>query len=186
MKKLIWKLRDPLGRKPRGGWIWKEEGASSEAKSLEGLYTLIQLAREREGLSCDGLRQEMIDYFCARDPHIGMQVEEEISGSPDETPEERAIAHIKHLLTLKLTYTDFPDTKKRRKICKRCPHNNRTPYIQKYTKEKIFQLTRGSPDDFLGTCDKFHHDNSIATCVEPEPGILQPDNLPDECWIGKL
>ena len=184
MKKEVWRFREPLGRKPRGGWKWKESGAFYDANSLEALYSLIQLGRERDGISCEGLRQQMIDHFCEQDPHLGIKTLIDVTGSPDETAEQKSISWIKHLLTLKLTYIDFSETKKRRKTCKMCPHNNRSaPYKEPYTKEKVFNLTKGYPDDFLGTCDIFNHDNNIATVIEKEEGIILPDDIPEPCWM---
>ena len=185
MKKEVWRFRKPLGRKPRGGWGWKEAGAYYDANDCESLFLLIQAGRERDGISCEGLMQEMIDCFCERDPHIGIKCMVDVCGAPEDNREQRVISWIKHLLTLKLTYLDFADIKKRRRICKRCPHNNRAPHKEAYTKEKVFNLTKGQVDDFLGICDLCNHDNNIATVIEQEEGLINPDNLPKECWIGK-
>jgi len=185
MKKEVWRFREPLGRKPRGGWRWRDHGAHHEANTFKDLYLLVQMGRRGEGISCEGLRQEMIDKFCEDNPHMGIRVQVEVTGAPEETPEERTISWIKHLLKLDIKYVDLSDVKKRRKTCKMCPHNTRIKYQQDYTKEKVFNLTRGTVDDFLGVCEELNHDNNIATVIEQEEGIIIPDNLPECCWIKR-
>lgn len=175
-------------KRPRGGWVFEEDGEILRGNNHEDLVRKLRKYRGNRGImfsDCDG---DVRRSICKSNPHLCKVVQKK-KIVETETPKEKSLSKIAFEWLSGITRNPYsrviPEVKKERAdICRACPHNlkNIKPEdeVGASHEYRLNNSTRGKFDSDLGCCEIHKHDNRVAVWLKGlKPNPLQPK----QCWI---
>ena len=174
-------------KRPKGGWVFKEDGVVFEGDSHNDLVRRVRKYRINHGKEYTDVDSDVRRYICERNPTLCRVKEKKPEkNEEDVTPSKVAATWLLGITTGGEYKRVFPETKSRRSdICRSCPKNRADIHPEDEVGQgheyRLQTSTRGRFDGSLGICECHGHDNRVAVWLM---GLKPSDDQPENCWIG--
>jgi hypothetical protein len=195
-----WVFKDPILKRPRGGWVFEQYGVTIEQSTLDELVNSVAKMRKAIGDPEGDVEGDIAARIAQSDPYLCRYKKDSLIDSKPVTKCFRSILEqwLLDIGKLEIKNAGLYDARKRAEKCSMCPMRIEPPDKELEVPGEVASRYRrmmmissggyGDRVDTAGACKLFQHDNRVAAWKgNPFVGAMccgeNKDKVPSGCWM---